>query len=206
MAAPSLSTSTDMGFRGYEFVDAFTIPHAHYVHALSVSPGGRWVLSSSSGPAGNAIVIADSRNLSQHGHYTFPSKWITCVSWVSDDLFFAGFSDGTTYVGKIEGGEENAGYFEFALDLTPIRIAGLSSQGPITAITHHALGGGYLAVANARQIVLARGSRNPDSTNNLNFVGLEPFEDPRSSITGLLFSSHGAGGLKLIVCATGGFM
>ncbi|KAG8701350.1 hypothetical protein FRC08_004128 [Ceratobasidium sp. 394] len=137
MPAPSLPNSTGTLPEEYEFRTNFPIPHTHYVHALSISTTSRWILSSSSGPHGNTVITVDTCDVSHVYIHYFPSKWMTCVCWVSDELFFAGFSNGTTCLGKLQGNGDE-----------PIHIPNFSDQGAVTAIKSHPQGA-YLASANA---------------------------------------------------------
>ncbi|KAG9080551.1 hypothetical protein FS749_007966 [Ceratobasidium sp. UAMH 11750] len=171
----------------------------HAMHFISVSPGDCWVLVSMTGREGHFIIMTDCAGLSLHRVHVSGDKLMTCVVWDKDHIFFCGFSDGTTYIGRIPGVGNVGGFIE----LIQVRVAPFRTGGPITAFAKFYVGG-YLAISNTREVALTCGGRASERLANAKLALFEPFDHPQSRVTGLLFSSHGPGQLKLIVTGSNG--
>ncbi|KAG9099103.1 hypothetical protein FS749_002119 [Ceratobasidium sp. UAMH 11750] len=177
----------------------------HAVQFLSVSPGNRWVLISMTGREGHFMIVTDCAGLTLLRVHISRDKLMTCIVWDKDQGFFCGFSDGTTCLCRVQA--QGAGNIGGRIKLVPICVATFTTGGPITAIAKfYVHTGGYLAVSNSREVALTRGGPASEVLTKARIALFKPFDNPHSKVTGLLFSSHGPGQLKLIVSGSDGLV
>lgn len=79
-------------------------PISGQLHCFSVSPDGRWLLSSSSAPSQNSLLLTRATRAQTHGLVDTGNTIMTSIAWESDDRFFLGSGKGDLYVGRLQDG------------------------------------------------------------------------------------------------------
>ncbi|KAG9081931.1 hypothetical protein FS749_007282 [Ceratobasidium sp. UAMH 11750] len=121
--------------------------------------------------------------------------WMTCATWVTNDTFFAGFSDGRVYFGLVKQSE-------FFMKLFAVPTPG--SLGTITAIAFNKPLS-YLAFSTSHEVIIARHDGTASEPCGPNVVDRsKPFDEPESVINSLFF--YGITRLSLVVGGTAGLV
>ncbi|KAG8700100.1 hypothetical protein FRC08_004924 [Ceratobasidium sp. 394] len=181
-------------------------PHTGEVCVMSVSTGGRWILTSSNGQTYRMFVLTDAWDLNFHVILDTGHAWVTCVTWASGLSFYAGCSDGRVFLGELQMGKQMPMSLSLVYE-SPIPM------GVITAIAY-SQPSGHIALSTAREVVLlhrrnllrryvAGGAEAAGGRNDHEVICcIEPFRGTETSINCLAF--YGSARFNLVVGCTSG--
>ncbi|KAG8790744.1 hypothetical protein FRC12_011148 [Ceratobasidium sp. 428] len=193
------------GFANYRMLTHRGSPYSGGLAKMSISPSGGIILISTGSEGRNCFTLTKVPELNLHTVVNTGSVLATTVSWVTDEDYYIGFSDGSAYRAYHDPAvaPEEPNRFR----LTRVVISDdKCAPSAITAIAFNVVSG-YLAISTSRSVrILQRRDYDPTRfdwriTNGSNeyrdIAVVQPFVKPNPNINSLAF--YGLSRINLII-------